>query len=304
MSILQEIQSEVLANEVLLSTILLKMRFLASRLDSELLEDWIRNECEGYPRNVEVPDYRILGVSYKGTWSGPWGGGIQNAPIPIHLIEKYAGPEWVNHKVRESIAGVEALTEDTSGELAIDASNLILILQDKVYEGLACNSVMGKISMAAMREIKHSVRSRILEFTLQLEKKFPEAVDITLHRSLVNSSERKEMVTQIFNQTVYGTVNNVTASDNSTVNFTVIKGDIDAMIGGLVKAGMPHEAAKEFAEIVASEKPQNNEQLGSKALAWISKQISKAAGGVWNITSSALTNLLTEAALKFYGLKP
>jgi hypothetical protein len=37
---------------------------------------------------------------------------------------------------------------------------------------------------------------------------------------------------------------------------------------------------------------------------WIRTKAPKAAGGVWKVGSTALTSLLTEAALKYYGLKP
>src|SRR5688572_7880440 len=99
MSILREIQAELLSDKAELSTILLKMRFLASRLGSEPLEDWVRFESEGYPPDVELPQYRIVGVSYKGTWSGPYNSGINNAPIPGYLIEKYASKAWTHYKV-------------------------------------------------------------------------------------------------------------------------------------------------------------------------------------------------------------
>lgn len=51
----------------------LKLRMLATRLGSESLVDWIRQESEGYLLGVHLPNDRILGVSYKGTFSGPFG---------------------------------------------------------------------------------------------------------------------------------------------------------------------------------------------------------------------------------------
>ncbi|WP_428542906.1 hypothetical protein [Profundibacter sp.] len=44
---------------------MLKLRFLASRLGSDPLAEWVRFESEGYPNDAELPDYRILGVTYK-----------------------------------------------------------------------------------------------------------------------------------------------------------------------------------------------------------------------------------------------
>ena len=54
----------------------------------------MKHESEGYPSAAEVPDYRKIRVFYTGTFSGPFGSGIKNAPIPPYLIEKIAGKRW------------------------------------------------------------------------------------------------------------------------------------------------------------------------------------------------------------------
>ncbi|MGA8158874.1 MAG: hypothetical protein WB822_22240, partial [Rhodoplanes sp.] len=62
MSLLREIQSSLLEGREI-GPILLKLRFLASRLGSVVLEEWVKHESEGYPNDVEVPSYRKIGVS-------------------------------------------------------------------------------------------------------------------------------------------------------------------------------------------------------------------------------------------------
>lgn len=200
MSILAEIQAAVLNPDAKLSAILLKLRFLASRLGSEPLADWVKYETDGYPKDVQVPNYRIVGVQYKGTFSGPLGSGINNAPIPSAIIEERAGRSWVHHEVRESIAAVDELAEQE--HLGVDASNLILILQGHVYPGMACNAVHGSISPVAMREIQSAVRNRVLELTIELEKAVPASREITLGKSISDKTD-EEQITKIVNATVY-----------------------------------------------------------------------------------------------------
>lgn len=305
MSILREIQEELLNPDAQLSTILLKLRFLASRLGSEPLEDWVKYETEGYPPNVDVPEYRKVAVAYTGNWSGSYGAGIRNAPIPPYLIEKFAGKAWLHHDVRESIAGVEHFAKADGGSLKINAANLILALQGKVYEGWSCNSITGDISPVAMKEITQAVRNRILELTIQLEKRVPEAVEVTLSKAIPQSATSEAVVTQIVNNIVYGNVTHVTAAESAHVNLSITMGDIGSMESELVKAGVPQDAAKELAEIVAAEQPDSAEKpLGKKALAWIKKNAPKVASGAWKIGSEVVTKVATEAALKYYGLKP
>ncbi|WP_292052744.1 hypothetical protein [Mesorhizobium sp.] len=277
---------------------------MASRLGSEPLEDWVKYETEGYPTDVEVPEYRIIGVAYKGTWSGPWNSGIQNAPIPSAVIETFAGEDWTRNKVRRSIASVEEFAKNTDGTLHINASDLILLLQGKVYQDWACNAVTGTISPVAMREIVQSVRSRVLELTIELEKRVPQSVGVTLDNPVSLKPEGEAAVTQIYNQTVYGNVTHVTAMQGAQINLSIVAGDRDSMVGALIKAGLPKDAAGEFTDIIAAEKPESAEKpLGKKALAWRKKNTPKAASGAWKIGSDVLTKVATEAALQYSGLK-
>lgn len=65
MNILREIQSDLLKEERDFAQILLKLQFLAARLDSEPLEEWVKLESEGYSTDASVPDYRKLAVHLK-----------------------------------------------------------------------------------------------------------------------------------------------------------------------------------------------------------------------------------------------
>lgn len=109
MALLDDIQAAVLEEGADLGPILLKVRLLAARLGSQPLADWVKHESEGYPPDSPLPDYRIIPVSYTGSFSGPFGSGIRNAPIPPYLIEKFAGEKWTRYKMRQSIAAVDDL---------------------------------------------------------------------------------------------------------------------------------------------------------------------------------------------------
>lgn len=133
MSLLHEIQAAVLQDDSDLGPILLKLRLLAARLGAKPLADWVKHESEGYPDGAELPDYRVIPVSYTASFSGPFGSGIRNAPISPYLIEKFAGKSWVRYEMRQSIAAVDDLLGSSAkgGSLGINAANLILLLQGK-----------------------------------------------------------------------------------------------------------------------------------------------------------------------------
>jgi hypothetical protein len=305
LSLLHQIQESVVQEGSDLGSVLLKLRLLAARLGSNVLEEWVKHESEGYPKEVEVPAYRIVGVSYKGMFSGPYGSGIKNAQIPPYLIEKFAGKSWTNYEIRESIAAVDELVKSSTegGSLGIDASNLILLLQGKVYEGYACNDISGTISRTSLSEIQQSVRSRILELTLELEKSIPAAAHITFGAAK-NEDTNSEKVQQISQQIIYGNVTTAVAGGHGAqVSVVVNERDKDSLIQYLTASGLPKDDATSLAEVLETEEPESSEEpFGAKAKDWIASNIKKAANGTWKIGVSVATTVITAAAKKYYGL--
>ena len=304
MALLQEIQAALLESRSDLAPVLLKLRLLAAELGSAELDDWVRHEAEGYPPGVEVPSYRKLEASYSGTFIGPYGTGYETAPIPPSLIEKHAGAQWTKVDMRQSIAAVDDLTRAKGGVLAVPSQNLILILGDKIYKGLNCAAVRGTVSTTAVREIQNAVRHRILELTVQMKKAVPAIADVSLGSAPAAAASAGPTVTNIVNQTVFGNYSGVTSSGHRTqIALAIVQGNRQSVEDALAKAGLPEAAAAEFAGVLASEKPEGNgEPFGKRAQAWLLKNLKDAGSGAWKIGLTVATQVLTDAAKRYYGL--
>jgi hypothetical protein len=306
-SLLHEIQGAVVQEDADLGPILLKLRLLAARLGSQPLADWVKHESEGYPRDVEIPAYRVISVSYTANFSGPFGSGIKNAPISPYLIEKFAGKSWVAYEMRDSIAAVDELLapSEKGGSLQIEASDLILLLQGNVYEGYACNSVTGRISRAALAAIRHSVRSRVLELTIELEKSIPEAATVALGPSSTPISQHSAAATQIAQQIIYGNFTSVAASgEGAKIAINIGERDAQGLAKFLESSGLPEEDARELAQLASGEEPESSaEPMGPKVRGWLVSNMKKAANGTWKMGLAVATDVIKEALLKYYGLK-
>jgi len=306
MALLHEMQASLLSGDAAIAPILLKFRLLAAKLGSGPLEDWVKHELEGYPADVDIPDYRVFEVAYRGTFSGPFGSGIKNAQIPSYLIEQHAGASWNTFKMRQSVAAVDELVDsskDSGGSLSINSSNLILLLQGKVYEGYACNEVTGTIGVSQLKELQHAVRSRTLELLIELEKSVPGASQISIGGEQPKP-DHSGKVNQIFYQTIHGGMTSVaTTSSIQAINIGIAPGDMAGVIKALVDVGIQEEDAEEFAGALAAEAPESKtEPFGAKAKIWIAKNVKKAADGTWKAGVGVATEVLKQAALKYYGL--
>ncbi|MCI4154400.1 hypothetical protein, partial [Dickeya dianthicola] len=190
------------------------------------------------------------------------------------------------------------------GSLGINASNLILLLQGKIYDGYACNDISGDISVVSLSEISQAVRNRVLELTIELEKSIPAAAHITFGTQSMNNDNASK-AQQITQQIIYGNVGNaISGGSESNITVNIQSYNRESVVDYLKESGIPEEDASEFALIVESEAPTSSEEpFGHGAKNWIASNIRKAADGTWKIGMAVATKVLTEAALKYYGLK-
>ena len=309
MSLLHEIQASVMEEtDVDVGIVLLKLRFLAARLGSDLLEEWIKHELDGYPEGIPVPGYRKVGVTYTGTFSGPYGDGLNNVPIPLAAIKKYAGERWVRCEMRQGIAEIDDLVRSRKNDIGvqINASDLIHLLQGKYYKEMACISITGVLSISELAGLHFSVRKRVLDLTIRLEKEVPFAGEIAIGmQSTTIPTETAKAATHVTHQTIYTenftVISNSVEGTQSVSVSNISKGDIAAFEKALTEGGIDEDDASELAKIVSEEEPHNRESpFGRRAKDWIAKNLDRPVKGSWKIGKEIAIRLLTEAVKKYY----
>ncbi|GGJ22678.1 AbiTii domain-containing protein [Neoroseomonas lacus] len=305
MGLLKEIQETLLTDGSSIAHALLKLRFLASRIGSDVLEGWVQHEVEGYPKAVQVPDYRKIAVFYRGSFAGGFQN-MQNAPIPPHLISKLAGERWLTEELRFGMAVVDDMIAraETGSQFSTNCADLVLLLDDKVFSGMHCIVVNGFFDASALVSVQGTVRAKVLDLTVKLEREVPAAKDITLNEpvSALPAAEatRAGQITQI---TVYGSYTQVTNSGSGDVSVNVAQGDMDGLVRALTAKGMPESDAKELATIVMEEKPESADKpFGTRARAWMAKKAGEAGGAFWNAGVGVATEAAKGAAKGYLGL--
>jgi hypothetical protein len=199
MDLLEEIQNAAVDANSDLGTLLRKCKLLAARLGSKPLEDWLIWESNGYPDDVRVPEYRVWSLSVKGHFAGPFGSGLRNAPIPQACLPERVRAVYERYECRQSIESLVANTKD--GALHVSTGDLALILGTRVYQGQNCIQTWAEFSPTHLTELLNSVRNRVLDFALAVEKEERTSVEGVGNAGKAIDASR---VTQIFNTTIYG----------------------------------------------------------------------------------------------------
>lgn len=306
MALLGDIQSALLDDAISVGNTLLKLRFLAAKLDVVVLEDWIQHELEGYPEAVAVPEYRRAKISYTGTFADI-AKQINNVSVPTHIIQKYAGSHWVDYEIRSGLPLIDHQMKRSSEgtDFGIDASNLKLLLQDKIYEGMAIVEIVGRIDQGAFVQVQHSVRTKTLDFSLKLEKEVPTAADIIIGAPAAQvSPEDKQNVEHLTQQIFYGNVTQIQAGNSSTLSISVVPGDVASLASELEAKGIVASDARELAQIAGSSGIEHSDAaVEEKATSWVNEKFASGAAAVWGVGKGVAQKLITEALLKYYGLK-
>lgn len=306
MPLLADIQTALMSDQPI-GPILLKLRFLASRLGSPVLEDWVKHESEGYPEEAELPDYRRLPVVYVGHFRNI-AQAVSNYTIPPMIVANLAGEDWLTHDERQSISGIEALIE-ASAKNGVNpqvprATNLAALFSNRVLSNMHCTSVVGNISRTTLSELVYVLRTRLLELTIKLETTIPGIGQLEISQAnAVKIKEYANVTNNITNNIVHGNQANTNIADISagaTVQVNVQQGDSASLQSALKEMGFNQEDAADLAEIVASETPKNsNQPIGKNATAWIAKNIGKI---VENVGVTSAGTLIAKAIASFYGI--
>lgn len=303
MALLEDIQNSAVDSKSDLASLLRKCKLLAARLGSQPLEDWVLWESNGYPDNIEVPNYRIWPLEIKGYFTGPMGASLQNYPIPLACLPEKARRVYERYKCRQSIAGIETILAkaDSGTTLHVDTGDLALLLGTNVYQHYNCIQASAECNPSALVEVVNTVRNRILDFTLAVWKEAPSAGDTDGDPTPKIEASR---VTQIFNTTVFGGAANLVGTASlSVIEFNIGVKDVAALERVLRDNGVAESELVELRDAIETEpEAKPNQGFGPRVSSWIGKMLGKAADGSWKIGTGAAGGLLAQVIAKYYGL--
>lgn len=190
---------------------------------------------------------------------------------------------------------------NNSDRFGIDASNLKLLLEGKIYPGYAILELNARLDIGAFVRIVSVVRAKLLDFVLELERNVPVSSAIMVGAQTPVSATDSAKVTHLTQNIFNAPVQNITTSgDASPVRANVIQGDTATLEAALADLGLSQRDANELAAIASHEAPTDKSSFGAKAAAWIGRRLSAGADGIMKIGGKVLEDDIAKLFRDFY----
>lgn len=306
MTLLREIQNAAVDADTSVAVVLRKCKILAARLKHEPFKIWVEKELNGYTKNDELPDYRMLkALESRGNFSGWGGSGVRAALIPPSCLPEKLRKSVTEYSFRDGVAQYESLLKGNSDSLHVPwRADLVAHVAGQIYRDMNCMSAWMVIPSTFIVGLLDTVRNKVLSFALELETEAPDAGE----RPADAEPLPERVVGHVFNNYILGGSNTIAAgSSHFTQNtiFSVQRGDLESLRVYLKGTGLTESDLRELEVAIRQDRtPQDPRKLGQGTSGWIGKMVAKAASGAWDIATSSAADLLTKAILIYYGYTP
>lgn len=304
MKLADEIVDILSSIDGVLTEALIKTKVLLHKIGHKELAVWVNKELNGYSGEDELPDYRIIPAQVLvSATNGAYE--VNSHPVPMaHLDEKFRDM-WEQAKLTHSLAVIEKLVTSNDGDTL--QSPIPMEANGMLGKGLA-NSYMvqrawSEIPVAGVSNILMQVRSRLLDFVLELSSEFSE---------LESDKEVKEAAgkfdaSNLFNNAIFG--DNVTillGSDNTQkVTNSIVKNDFESLAKTLKENGVAETDITLLKDAIDNDSGfsiTEKGKFGPSVKSWMQSMLSKAIDASWQIELGVAGSLLATALSNYYGL--
>ena len=171
------------------------LNLLLQDIKDKKIKKWLENEINGYSKENELPEYRILEANIKGNYIG---GRIKCTNQDIPIKPEYV-KEYTKVKVTSPISEIMQLSiaEKESKEHCLGIPlHQVLVQQISLVNGEVI-SARRELSIYAHTNLLSLIKSKVLKIFVELEKKYGNLDNYYIDFS--NQKAEKEIVKEITN---------------------------------------------------------------------------------------------------------
>jgi hypothetical protein len=265
-------------------------KLLAARISHQQFAEWVDRELNGYPDVESLPEYRVVPVDSYGSFHGSFSR-ANRLQIAVSILPKELQERFKNAYMGSSISAYTSLLEGDKDGSIQEPWPLALALHhaSKLTPDMQCVAAWKEIPIGAIVRLMDSVKTRILGFTIDLEREAPNAGDTPIGSQPPLSNEK---MTQIFNTNITGNVGNVSnAGENFSQTALIKVGDWGSLEKYLTDVGLkPAELEgmqTELDKAVASGKDEEKTNVAGTWVGRLAAKVMRGASGVGLEVSAA-----------------
>lgn len=294
MTLLDDIIDGSTNSSIAVSDLLRKVQVVATRVGATDVVSWVKQELQGYDNAEDLPAYRVQRTNVTGLFTGPMRSQIR-ADIPSsqkfdeYFIVQMQGPireieEFANgeHDAQREWAAPVVQQYEQSGIFQIE------------FHGLF--SAWNTITRQSLHGIIDTVRSKAMEFALELQEQYPDAGSAG-GPTIASEQGLAQVVWNITNN-ITGDGTNVASGNDIHQRSTVRKGDVESLRAQAQSLGLSSADAEEFAAAVNEE--QSTE--GTRVQAMLSRVKAGSLELTTRVSTSLVAAALLDAGKQFLGL--
>lgn len=303
MSLLQDIQNAAVDPHTDICALLRMCKILAVRLGNDEFKKWADSELNGYKDMKDLPEYRIIDIQSYGHFDGLAGSGLRNAPIPPSClpesIREWSTKSWLMQPIS---AYAVLLPQEGNNPQEQWPADTVAEAGQHIYRYMNCISAWKLIPRNALAALVDTLRTRVLNFVLEIEVQAPDAGEALPNRPPLP----QDRVSQVFNNYIYGSLQNLAAGSNhvsQSGTFIVTNGDLDSLEQYLTSIEVEKEDIVKLRECIRGDAEMTGRPtFGERVQSWVGVMVGKAASGAWSVSTSVAGALLGKALSQYYGL--
>ena len=302
MKLLDELIELLSTKDGSLTDALLKTKVLLHKIGHQELIGWVNSELNGYTDKEDLPQYRILpaqvlvnasNMAYRAT----------SHPVPLGHLTKIQRDMYETARMDQSLAVLEQLASKDSGSLRAQIPMEVNRLIGKgLGNGYQVEQAWCNIEQSALASIFVQVRSRLLDFILELKGKFG---DVNSDQEIKDKSDLID-APRIFSNAIFGDNTTIIVGNNNKqkVINNISIGDFNALTEELKQHKVNDSDISELKDAIDKDDKSEeitNKNFGPSVNKWLKSMLSKAVDTSWQIELNIAGGLLVEALKKYYG---
>ncbi|MDE2110275.1 MAG: hypothetical protein KGJ79_03965 [Alphaproteobacteria bacterium] len=282
---------------------LLKAKVLLADLGHSELLAFVNRELNGYAEGDELPPYRIVAAQVKGNVANvAWH--AQSHPLPTHHLGAERRKKLEQLEVRQGLGEIEDMCSRNLDAGSISSPipmEFTPLLSKGFAAGAQVSSAWCEVNLAQFKNIATLVRSRMLDFVLDLRERVGGK---GLSEDHIRSKAASVDIPALLNGAMFGdnTVIAIGVGNRQEVHNAKTM-TVDTLVEQLKSVGVSRDDLDALRKAVAADKTENGvPSLTGHTGQWYQGLLAKAKAGAITIGTEVVTSSVATALVHFISL--